>query len=105
MAVKKLLIQKKSKACPFCRGQKAVKAGFRQTDLASKQLFLCKKCGRRFTQDDGYLRMRFPPKAIQEAMDLRKRGFSLAEIRLRLERKGVRVSRWGIAKWARKFGR
>jgi transposase-like protein len=80
-----------------------MKAGFRHSSVASKQIFLCRSCGRKFTPDNGFLRMRYPPEIIREAVSLKGKGFSLAEIRLRLERKGVRVSRWSIANWARRF--
>ncbi len=105
------------KPCPSCRSKKTVLAGFRHNRgmagrcpmtpsfQTSKQLFLCRSCGRKFTPDNGYLRMRYPPETIQEAVTLVKKGYSLSEARTRLKRKGVRVSRWSIAKWARRFGR
>jgi transposase-like protein len=89
--------------CPYCQGRKAVLRGFRRNISGDKQLFLCTSCGRKFTQNDGYLRMRFSPGTIREAVSLQKKGYSLAEVRTRLERKGVAVSRWSIAKWARRF--
>ena len=90
--------------CPYCRGR-AVLRGFRHNSSGKKQLFLCRSCGRKFTQDDGYLRMRFSPKDIKEAVYLYGKGYSSAEVRKRLERNGVRVSRWTVLKWAKRFGR
>lgn len=67
---------------------------------------LCKSCRRKFTPDDGYLRMRFSPEVIDEAVKLRKKGFSSAEVKEHLKRyEGVKVSRWTIIKWERKFGK
>jgi transposase-like protein len=90
-------------ACPRCGSRKTVLRGFRHGAAASKQLYLCRSCGRKFTPDNGYLRMRFSPQEIQEALSLIKKGYSLAEARTRLQRRGIRVSRWTIAKWARKY--
>ena len=95
----------KPKKCPYCRGSRVVLRGFRHNSSGKKQLFLCRSCGRKFTQDDGYLRMRFSPKDIREAVSLYGKGYSSAEVRTRLEREGVRVSRWTVLKWARRFGR
>lgn len=92
-------------ACPYCLSGKTVLRGFRKNDSGKKQLFLCRSCGRKFTPDNGYLRMRFSPKAIREAVSLYGKGFSSAEVRTRLERRGIRVSRWTVLKWARKYGR
>ena len=65
---------------------------------------LCKKCGCKFTPDDGYLRMRFKPGIIRKAMDLRKKGYSSAEVKENLKRyEGIKVSRWTIIKWERKY--
>jgi transposase-like protein len=103
--------------CPRCFSRRTVLRGFRynhgmigrclQTPSFQnrKQLFLCKSCGRKFTQDDGYLRMRFSPETIRGAVSFYGKGFSSAEVRTRLERKGIRVSRWTIIKWVNRFGR
>ncbi len=95
----------KAARCPHCRGSHTVLRGFRRNASGDKQLFLCRSCGRKFTQDDGYLRMRFSPKDIKEAVSLYGKGYSSAEVRTRLERRGVKVSRWTVLKWARRFGR
>lgn len=68
-----------------------------------KRLRLCKVCGRKFTHHDRYFRMRFSPQEIQRAVSLYKKGFSLAEAKLRMEREGVKVSRWTILKWSKKY--
>lgn len=95
----------KARKCPYCRSNRSVLRGFRKNASGDKQLFLCKACGRKFTQDDGYLRMRFPPSVIREAVSLYGKGLSSSEVRTRLERNGVKVSRWTVLKWVRRFGR
>jgi len=93
------------KRCPHCRGSHTVLRGFRRNLKSDKQLFLCRSCGKKFTRDDGYLRMRFPKETIREAVSLYGKGYSSAEVRTRLEREGIKVSRWTVLKWARRFGR
>jgi transposase-like protein len=95
----------KARKCPHCHGSHTVLRGFRKNDIGRKQLFLCKSCGRKFTPDDGYLRMRFPRETIRKAVSLYGKGFSSSEVRTRLERQGIRVSRWTVLKWVKRFGR
>jgi transposase-like protein len=97
--------RKRAISCPYCSSERTVLRGLRKNLKSDKQLFLCRSCGRKFTQDDGYLRMRFPRETIKEAVSLYGKGFSSAEVRKNLERKGVRVSRWTVIRWAKRFGR
>jgi len=92
--------------CTFCGSAQAVWRGYRYNALGKKHMMLCKSCGHKFTPDDGYLRMRFMPGIIRKAMELRRKGYSTAEVKLNLQRQeGVRVSRWTIIKWERKYGK
>lgn len=69
-------------------------------------MMLCKACGRKFTPDDGFLRMRFSPEIIKKAIKLRKKGYSSAEVKENLRRyEGIKISRWSIIKWERKFSK
>jgi transposase-like protein len=47
--------------------------------------------------------MRFAPEEIREAVSLYKKGFSSSEVQLNLKRKGLKVSRWTIILWSRKY--
>jgi len=91
--------------CPRCGKASVVMRGFRHNQKGEKQLFLCRGCGRKFTPDDGYLRMRFPPGVIREAVSLYGKGFSSADVSRRMARNGVRVSRWTVLCWVRKYGK
>lgn len=96
----------KDRRCPRCGSPAAVLRGFRHNQKGRKQLFLCRACGRKFTHDDGYLRMRFPPEVIREAVSLYGKGFSSADVSKYMARKkGVRVSRWTVLCWARRYGK
>ena len=92
--------------CPFCASERNVWRGWMYNSSVKKRMKLCKSCGRKFTPDDGYLRMRFKPAIIDKAMALRKKGFSTSEVKENLKRyEGIKVSRWTIIKWERKFGK
>jgi transposase-like protein len=98
--------KEKNLKCPKCKSRKIVYRGFRYNENSEKRLRLCKNCGRKFTEDDGFLRMRFDKKDILRAVQLKKRGYSLNDIKQELKsREGIDVSRWGISKWIRKYGK
>lgn len=92
--------------CPYCGSARAIWRGWRKTGYGRKRMRKCFQCGRKFTPDDGFLRMRFSPKVIREAVKLYEKGSSSSEVRRLLRnREGVEVSRWTIIKWFRKYGK
>jgi transposase-like protein len=95
----------KTRKCPYCHGSGIVFRGFRHNFKSRKQLMLCKSCGKKFTPDDGFLRMRFPPAVIREAVSLYGKGFSAAEVSRHLESRDVKVSRWTVLCWVKKYGK
>jgi transposase-like protein len=57
--------------CVHCGKSNYVKKGFRQTQNRGKiQRFICRECGRQFTNDGGFYRMRNNEKKITSAIDL-----------------------------------
>lgn len=92
-----------SQKCPDC-GRAAVKRGLRHNKNSTKQLYLCKKCEKTFVEPDGFERMRFSPEIISRAVHQHEDGFSLSKVQNHLyQHDGVKVSRWAIAKWKKKF--
>jgi transposase-like protein len=91
--------------CPYCKSPSAIWRGWRRTRHAKKHMRKCSRCGRKFTPDDGFLRMRFSPDIIRKAVKLYQKGRSSSEVRRILRNQdGLGVSRWTIIKWARRFG-
>ena len=90
--------------CPYCSSHGIVLRGKRYNMSGKKQLYKCNSCQRKFTNNDGFLRMRFKPEVIERAVELRKHGSSLSEVQARLAGMDVHVSRWTISKWEKKFG-
>ena len=48
--------------------------------------------------------MRFKKKDVMHAVSLYKKGMSSSKIKKTLESHGIKVSRWTIIKWHKKFG-
>ncbi len=90
--------------CPFCGGKEGVWRGYRHNLSSVKRMRLCKSCGRKFTPDDGFLRMRFGKEDILYAVSLYRKGLSTSEVVKRMKRRGVSISRWTVILWWRKFG-
>ena len=95
----------KSERCPECRSKRIVWRGYRYNEKTTKRLRKCTNCGRKFTLDDGFFRMRFSPKEIQKAVTLYNKGFSSAEVVMHLKRRGLNVSRWTVLTWTKKYSR
>ncbi len=89
--------------CPFCGSTDTVWRGYRQNLSSKKRMRLCKSCGRKFTPDNGFLRMRHRPEDIMYAVKLYRSGNSTSEVVKKLGKKGVNISRWTVILWYRKF--
>lgn len=87
--------------CPKCRGT-VVKRGYRYNESSEKQLYMCKKCGRKITPNDGMLRMRHTKDDIKTTLRVSKQ-MSLREASKELHKRGIEVSHQTIAKWSKKY--
>jgi transposase-like protein len=93
------------KICRHCKSENTVRAGFRRTNKGLIQQHKCKSCGTHFVVRDGFERMRFDPKIIVCALDLRANGMSYGKIAKHLKAvHSVTVTRAAILGWVEKFG-
>ena len=91
------------KVCPYCKSRNIVSAGYRYNRSGKKNIEKCKKCGRKFTDDKKFLRMRFKKNHIMKAVELNKK-LSLSETaNYMLNYYNVKVSRWTISKWSKRY--
>jgi transposase-like protein len=90
------------KKCRFCKSTSIVKRGQRYNEVRKKQLYFCKDCNKKFTQDDGLLKYRHSKKTIMLAVKLYEANSSWDVQRI-MKSKGISVSRWTIVKWHRRF--
>ena len=95
--------KKHTEKCPYCESSLVIKQGVRHNDCVERQMWKCKKCSKKFTIDDGFLRMRHKKKTIKDALEMRAQGMSLADVKARLDARGIKISRWAILKWERKY--
>jgi transposase-like protein len=87
----------------LCGSGEVVKDGLRANKGGSIQIFECKSCGRKFSKNLGFEKMRSSPEAITMAMQLYFSGESLRGTQRALALQGVRVSHVAILKWIRKY--
>jgi transposase-like protein len=57
-------------ACLFCKSEQIIKWGLRHNMYGDIQRFSCKSCGKSFTVNLGFERMKHNPQAITTAMQL-----------------------------------
>ena len=81
-----------------------MKIGVRHNIHGNAQRFLCKACGRKFTHNEGFGKVKATPKAITIALDLYFKGVSQRKIVEHLNMfEGINVTQPCILKWVRKY--
>ena len=91
--------------CLYCGKSNYVKIGFRTTENRGKiQRYKCKDCGRKFTNDEGFYRMRNSESKITSAIDLYFSNLSSRKVRnyfrRHLEENASHVT---VLDWCRKY--
>lgn len=89
--------------CIFCGSLNIVKDGVRHNKHGDIQIFHCKDCGRYFTFNIGFERMKHNPQAITSAMQLYFSGESLRNVMKSLRLLGVEVSHQTVYNWIKKY--
>jgi putative transposase len=89
--------------CLYCRSPSIVKDGQRHNKYVDIQKWNCKVCGRYFTVNLGFERMKHNPQAITTAMQLYFSGESLRNTQKSLRLLGVQVCHRTIYNWIQKY--
>ena len=91
--------------CLHCGKSNYVKIGFRTTENRGKiQRYKCKDCGKKFTNDEGFYRMRNSENKITMAIDLYFSNLSSRKVRNHFRRHiEHNVSHITVLDWARKY--
>jgi len=89
--------------CIFCKSENIKKDGLRRNKYGDIQKFYCKDCGRWFTVNFGFERMKHNPQGITTAMQLYFSGESLRNTARSLRLLGVQVSYQTIWNWIKKY--
>ena len=90
-------------ACIFCQPARLKKYGIRHNKLGDIQRFLCADCGRTFSVNIGFERMKHSPHAITTAMQLYFSGESLRNSARSLKLLGVQVTHQTVYNWIEKY--
>ena len=91
-------------ACIFCKAQGfLIKWGLRHNKYGDIQKFSCKSCGKFFTVNIGFERMKHNPQGITTAMQLYFSGESLRNVAKSLKLLGVEVSHQTVYNWIEKY--
>lgn len=90
-------------ACLYCQSPQIVKDGVRHNNHGNIQKFKCKACGRYFTINIGFERMKHSPQGITAAMQLYFSGESLRNTAKSLRLIGVEVSYKTVWCWIKKY--
>ena len=89
--------------CVFCGSADTVKNEVRHNKYGDNQRYLCKACGKRFSVNVGFEKMKASPQVITSAMQLYFTGESLRNVQKFLMLQGVKISHVGIYKWISKY--
>ena len=80
-----------------------MKDAIRHNKYGNIQRYLCKDCGKRFSFNLGFDKMKARPEAITSALQLYFTGESLRNVQKFLRLQGVNVSHVSIYKWIQKY--
>jgi transposase-like protein len=89
--------------CVFCHSSDIKKFGVRKNKSGGIQRFLCADCGKTFSVNIGFEKMKHNPQAITSAMQLYFSGESLKNTMKSLRLLGVEVSYRTVLNWIKKY--
>lgn len=91
------------KICKYCDSGDIKKNGVRVKKSSTTQRYKCRECGKRFSGNFGFERMRYDQSTITMAMQMSFSGMSLRDIADCLEQHGVSITNRGIYGWLAKY--
>ncbi len=89
--------------CMFCKSNLIFKDGLRHNKFGDLQKWNCRACGRYFTVNIGFERMKHNPQGITAAMQLYFSGESLRNTARSLRLMGIQVSYQTVWNWIDKY--
>jgi transposase-like protein len=89
--------------CPYCTSTTIIRHGVRHNVNGDLQRFTCRTCGKRFTQNLGFEKLKATPEVVTSAMQLYFTGESLRNVQKFLKLRGVEVSHQTVYNWIKKY--
>jgi transposase-like protein len=90
-------------SCRYCGSENLVKRGIRHNKYGDVQRYLCKDCGKKFSFNIGFEKMKATPQVITSAMQLYFTGTSYRNVSKFLRLQGVKVSHVAVYNWVTKY--
>jgi putative transposase len=88
-----------------CGSLNVIKIGIRHNKSGEMQVFKCKECNKKWSDNLGFAKNRIDSKVITVALDLYFKGVSLRKVKEHIKLfYGISVSHVSILKWIHKFG-
>ncbi|MGI0086462.1 MAG: IS6 family transposase [Nitrosotalea sp.] len=88
-----------------CGSIQVIKIGIRHNKSGEMQVFKCKECNKKWSDNLGFAKNRIDSKIITVALDLYFKGVSLRKVKEHVKLfYGISVSHVAILKWIHKFG-
>jgi putative transposase len=91
--------------CQFCHSKHIKRMGVRHNKSGDIQRYLCLDCGKSYSINIGFEKMKHNPKAITTALQLYFSGESLRNTQESLQLLGVEVSHKTVYNWIKKYVR
>ncbi len=89
--------------CPICHSENIVKDSVRHNQNGDIQRYKCKACGKRFSINLGFEKMKATPQIVTSAMQLYFTGESFRNVQKFLKLQGVNVDHSTILRWVKKY--
>ena len=105
VAISRVIPELNVQNCQCCGSSNIVKNSIRHNKHGDIQRYLCKSCGKRFSINIGFEKMRATPQVITSAMQLYFTGESYRNVQKFLRLQGVEVDHSTVLRWVRKYVR
>lgn len=91
--------------CQYCGSENIVKNAVRHNQNGDIQRFKCKECGKRFSVNLGFQKLKATPQIVTSAMQLYFTGESYRNVQKFLQLQGITVDHSTILRWVKKYVR
>jgi putative transposase len=105
VAISRVIPELNIQNCQFCSSPNIAKNALRHNKHGDIQRYLCKSCGKRFSINIGFEKMRATPQVITSAMQLYFTGESYRNVQKFLKLQGIEVDHSTVLRWVRKYVR
>jgi putative transposase len=103
IAISRVISEVNVQACQYCGSESIVKNAVRHNQNGNIQRYKCKACGKRFSINLGFEKMKATPQIVTSAMQLYFTGESLRNVQKFLSLQGVKVNHVTVLRWIRKY--